>query len=146
MALAASGAEVLGATIGMLVLVVALVVLRRIAASRRSERRAEAVLRRHLSSEELAHLKRSGVLEVASRALPGRVYEVRARSGRVLVRDGGVRVMELCVRCATWLPGNEHVVAHKVMIQAAEAEYLARANLVWRRGQATVCGRESWFD
>ena len=146
MTLAASGAVILGATVGILVLIVAFVLERRISAGRRAERRAEAMLRRHLTSQELARLKRFGVLEVASRAQPGRVYEIGARSGRVLVRDSGIRVMELCVRCATWLPGDEHVIAHKVMIQAAEGEYLACANLLWRRGQATVCGRDSWFD
>jgi hypothetical protein len=104
-------------------------------------RRADTLLRQHLSSEELAQLKRFGVLDVPSGILPGRVYQVRSDNGRVLVYESGVWTMELCLQAAVRLPGNEHVLAHKLMIQAAEEDYLERANLVWRRGQVVVSGR-----
>jgi hypothetical protein len=112
----------------------------------KARRRADAVLRSHLSARELGHLKRFGVLEVRSSRQPERIYQVRAQSGRVLVREGGLCTMELCIRATVQLPGDEHVLAHKLMIQAAEEDYLARANVIWSRGQATVSGRMSVLD
>jgi hypothetical protein len=113
---------------------------------RRANERAAAVVRQFLTEPELAQLKRAGVLDIASRAQPGRVYQVRASGTRVTVFDDGKPIAELCIRPRTVLPGNEHVVAHKLMIQAAEDEYNRRANVMWRAGGATVAGRSSWFD
>jgi hypothetical protein len=104
------------------------------------------VLRLHLTPEEFDQLKRFGVLNIRSMLLHDRVYQVRAQSGRVIVRDSGIHIMELCIRTEINLPADEHVLVHKLMIQAAEAEYLARANVLWQRGQATVAGRMSSFD
>jgi hypothetical protein len=111
-----------------------------------ARRRAEVLVRNHLSGYELSQLKRFGQLDVASRKRPGRVYQVRAESGRVFVRDAGLCTMELCIRAGIDLPGDEHVLAHKLMIQGAEDEYLARANVIWSRGQATVSGRLSRLE
>jgi hypothetical protein len=111
-----------------------------------ARRRAEVLVRNHLSGYELSQLKRFGQLDVASRKRPGRVYQVRAQSGRVFVREAGLCTMELCIRAGVDLPGDEHVLAHKLMIQGAEDEYLARANVIWSRGQATVSGRLSRLE
>ena len=130
--------------------VLAIVVVTRIIVQlyvrRRANRRAEAVLRGHLPDYEQAQLRRLGILEVRSSKLPRRVYEVSAKTGIVLVRDAGLCTMTLCIHPGVELPGNEHVLAHKLMIQAAEDEYLARANVIWSRGQATVSGRLTRFD
>jgi hypothetical protein len=111
-----------------------------------AQRRAAALLCRHLSLEDRAELKRFGALTIPSRHWPERTYQIRAQTGRVLVRQAGVSTMELCIRSEQELPGDEHLLVHKLMIQAAEDEYLARANVVWQRAQASVSGRMSRFD
>jgi len=114
--------------------------------NRLARRRAEAILKTHLSTAELGQLRRFGVLDIRSLHRPERVYQICAQSGRVLVQESGRWTMELCIRTARDLPGEEHVVAHKLMIQGAEQDYLARANVIWSRGQATVSGRTSRLD
>lgn len=130
--------------------VVAIIVVTKIVVDlfvwRRARWRAAAVLRRHLLGHEQSQLRRLGVLEVRSSKRPQRVYEVSAQPGFVLVRDAGLCTMTLCIHPGVELPGNEHVLAHKLMIQADEDEYLARANVIWSRGQATVSGRLSRLD
>ena len=115
-------------------------------ADRRAVARSEAVLRTHLSELEFSQLQRSGVLSVASPRHAGRVYQVRANSGRVTVLHHGAPELELCIRPRELLPGREHVLAHKLMIEAAEDEYTRCANVVWRAGQATVLGGRAWWD
>lgn len=115
-------------------------------ADRRAVARADAVLRAHLSEVEFGQLQRSGVLHVASPSHTGRVYQVRANSGRVTVLNNGSPELELCIRPRELLPGREHVLAHKLMIEAAEDEYTRCANVVWRAGQATVLGGRAWWD
>jgi hypothetical protein len=115
-------------------------------ADRKAVARAEALLRAHLSDAEFGQLQRSGVLWVTSPTYAGRVYQVRASSGRVTVLNNGSPEIELCIRPRELLPGREHVLAHKLMIEAAEDEYTRRANVVWRAGQATVLGGRAWWD
>ena len=93
--------------------------------------RAEALLREHLSQAELAVLDRHGFLEVPSRVEAGRVYRVPTE-GSVTVVQNGVPVLRLCIQPATPLPGREAILAHKILIEAAEHEYVRQANLVWR--------------
>ena len=112
---------------------------------REATARAEALLRAHLSARELDELKRSGMLKVASRQVNGRVYDIRANGGRVTVRMNGSPDFELCVRPRELLPGREHVLAHKLMIEAAEEEYIRMANVVWRAGPAQAEGHR-WFE
>ncbi|MBV9580929.1 MAG: hypothetical protein JO057_20300 [Chloroflexi bacterium] len=114
-------------------------------ADRKAIARAAALLRAHLSERELDRLERSGVLYVPSPSHVGRVYLVRATSGHVTVLKHGAPELELCIRPRELLPGREHVLAHKLMIEAAEDEYTRRANVVWRAGQATLLdGRVLW--
>ena len=94
--------------------------------------RAEALLRAHLSEAELKQLVQYGILQVPSPHYRGRVYCVRAAGGRVSVRRNGALEMELCIVPREPLPGREHVLAHKLMIQAAEEDYMRRANVLWR--------------
>jgi hypothetical protein len=135
---------IMAVVIGVALVLVGAVVLLRLSSAARersARRRADLLLHEHLSAQELAQLKRFGVLDVPSVIQPDRVYQVRSEGGRVLVYESGVWTMELCIQSSIRLPGAEHVLAHKVMIQAAEEDYLKHANLVWRRGQAVVSGR-----
>jgi hypothetical protein len=115
-------------------------------ANRKALARAEAVLRARLSDAEFDELQKWGTLHVASPTHAGRVYQVRAHSGRVMVLNDGSPEIELCIRPGELLPGREHVLAHKLMIEAAEDEYTRRANVVWRAGQATLFGGRAWWD
>ena len=93
--------------------------------------RAEALLRQHLTTEELLQLDKTGALSVHSNATAGRVYVVPV-NGFVTVLDGGSQVMRLCIRPVRLLPGRESVLAHKMHIEAAEEDYMRRATVVWR--------------
>jgi hypothetical protein len=115
-------------------------------AERLAHERAEVMLRTHLSDSELAQLQRSGVLDVPSPTRPGRLYQVPGNGGRIKVLQDGHPVLELCIHPRSALPGKEHVLAHKLMIEAAEEEYTRRANVMWRAGQATVFGRTTRLD
>jgi hypothetical protein len=105
--------------------------------ARAASERAEALLRRHLSPSDLAHLDRFGSLQVPSRLHEGRLYAIPTY-GPVTVLQDGVVIMRLCVQPRDELPGRESVLVHKLHIEASEEEYLRRANLVWRPARATV--------
>jgi len=105
----------------------------RILADYRAHSRAEALLRAHLSSDELAQLNRCGYLEIASPAHAGRVYQVDALDTRVTVFQHGEMVQRLCIRTSVPLPAREAVLAHKLMIETVEEDYMQRANVVWFR-------------
>lgn len=93
--------------------------------------RAEALIREHLTPTQLEELNRSGSLRIASRARVGRSYAVPIR-GFVTVFQDDTPVMRLCIQPTTALPGREAVLAHKMYIEAAEEDYLQRANVMWR--------------
>jgi len=99
---------------------------------RKANRRAEDLLRSVLSPAELEQLDRCGYLDVPSGAQPGRLYRVPAQPELVKVVENGSVVQHLCIRTAQHLPGREHVVAHKLLIEASEREYLRRANVAWQ--------------
>jgi hypothetical protein len=46
----------------------------------------------------------------------------------VAVAEGGVDVALLCIAPVDWLPPSDVVLAHKLMIEGDEQEYLRRAN------------------
>jgi hypothetical protein len=99
--------------------------------ARAATERAEALLLRHLSPDELGHLDRFGSLQVPSRLHEGRVYAIPTY-GPVTVLEDGVVIMRLCIQPRDELPGRESVLVHKLHIEAGEEDYLRRANLVWR--------------
>jgi hypothetical protein len=115
----------------LVVLVPLLVLAWRLLGTDDPTRRAEALLKAHLTPTELAQLNSASVLHVPSGTFAGRVYVIPT-TGAVTVLQDGREVMRVCVRPAKWLPGREAVLAHKIYIQAAEAEYLSRGNVVWR--------------
>ena len=94
----------------------------------RADRRADRLVRELLTPGELAQLEERGYLEVPSRATPGRCYRVPARPGLVTVMEAGRPVVRLCLHPARTLPEGEHVIAHKLLLEGAEAEYWRLAN------------------
>jgi hypothetical protein len=90
--------------------------------------RAEALLKDVLTVAEYAQLDASGYLEVRSPSEPMRTYRVPRKPGRVAVAEGGVDVALLCIAPVDWLPPSDVVLAHKLMIEGDEQEYLRRAN------------------
>jgi hypothetical protein len=98
-----------------------------------AQERAEALLKDMLTDSEYTQLGQSGYLEVRSPSLPMRTYRVPRKPGRVAVQEDGVEVESLCVAPVEWLPPSDVVLAHKLMIEGNEQEYLRRANHSLRR-------------
>jgi len=97
-------------------------------AQRVAQDRAEALLRDVLTPEEYAGLGERGYLEVRSPSQPTRIYCVPRGPGRVAIQEGGLLVESLCVAPVDWLPPSDVILAHKLMIEGNEQEYLRRAN------------------
>ena len=93
-----------------------------------AEGRARVLLREMLSDDEFGQLIACGYLEVASPTRPQRVYRIPGLAGRVRVYDHGREVVELCLQPTEPLPDSDLVLMHKLMIEADEVEYLAKAN------------------
>jgi hypothetical protein len=107
-------------------------VLRKWLQRRRAVQRAEGVLRRLLTDNERAQLRRTGFLEVQSRLSPGRKYRIPVGASPVAALEPDGRVVYLCLQPETNVPPNELVLLHKLMLEGAEADYLERANQVGR--------------
>jgi len=69
-----------------------------------------------------------GYLEIASPSHPERVYRVPRERGRVQVREKGRLTAWLCLQAEDWVPDDDQVVIHKLMIEANEETYLQTAN------------------
>jgi hypothetical protein len=93
-----------------------------------AERRAERLVEHFLTSEELAHLRRRGYLDVKSQAIPGRFYRIPIDPGMVAVIEPDKPRRMLCLKPQQHIPFAEHVLMHKLLLEGAEAEYLKRAN------------------
>jgi hypothetical protein len=99
----------------------------------RAEQRAEELVRTMLSPAELDQLNQTRYLDVPSRTHAGRLYRIPAYDGLMAVMQDGTMVMRVCIRPAQTLPGREHVLAHKLLLEADESDYLRRANVVWNK-------------
>jgi hypothetical protein len=99
---------------------------------RQASRRAEVVARRVLSDNERLELRHTGFLEVASGLAPGRRYRIPPSGSPVAVLEPDGRVVYLCLQPEAPVPRPELVVLHKLMLEAAEAEYWQHANRVGR--------------
>lgn len=97
-----------------------------------ANRRADALLRDSLTAAEYQDLASLGYLEISSPGTPGRVYRVHAEPSPVMVYEGERLVMELCVGPGEPLPAGDRMLAHKLMIEGNEAEYLQAANVLRR--------------
>jgi hypothetical protein len=100
-------------------------------ASRRravAQARARALLDDLLDEGERAQLARRGYLQIASPTCRHRFYRIPRRGGRVRLYEHGKVTSELCVGPVEPLPGPDVILLHKLLIQADEEAYLARAN------------------
>jgi hypothetical protein len=94
--------------------------------------RAEALLRDMLTDAEYRQVGTYGYLDVRSPSHPARTYRVPHGPGRVAVHEGDLEVEQLCIAPVVWLPPGDIVLAHKLMIEGNEQEYLRRANHIRR--------------
>ena len=93
-----------------------------------AQRRSEALLSEFLSTGELRQLRSRGYLEVPSPRRPGRIYRVPAHHGPVAIYQNGRCVQLLCIGPVNPLPDGDVVLAHKLMIEHCEEEYVRAAN------------------
>lgn len=93
-----------------------------------AEERSAALLREMLSEHEYQQLARHGYVDVVSPSRASRVYRIPCFAGRVRIYEQGRPVAELCVQPSIPLPSKDVIVMHKLMIEANEQGYLARAN------------------
>lgn len=97
-------------------------------------RRAEALLEDSLTARQYEAYRARGFLEVPSRAYPGRVYRVDGWRP-VAVYEHGRFVGAVCIRPQEHIPGPDVLLARKLMIEGAEAEFLRSGNWLqpaWR--------------
>jgi hypothetical protein len=95
-----------------------------------AEERSSALLRELLEEHEYQQLLRHGYVDVASPSRATRVYRIPCFAGRVRIYEDGRPLAELCVQPVVALPTNDVIVLHKLMIEANEQGYLARANQI----------------
>ena len=93
-----------------------------------AERKAHTLMREMLSPEQFQQLTRHGYFEIASPAFAHRTYRIPGAGGLVRVYERGQPLMDLCLQPVETLPEGDVVVMHKLMIEANEQEYLAKAN------------------
>lgn len=93
-----------------------------------AERRANGLMREVLSVGQYQQLTRHGYIEVTSPHIPQRTYRIPGAGGLVRVYEQGHAIMDLCLQPVDPLPDGDVVVMHKLMIEANEQEYLAKAN------------------
>ncbi len=96
---------------------------------RKAEERARRLLVRLLNVEEQEQLQRWAFLEIPSRTVLGRVYQIPMRRGQVQIYDHGRHTGGLCIEATRWVPDSDLILMHKLMIEANEEEYLRTANL-----------------
>ena len=97
-----------------------------------AEARAWALLYDLLDERERTQLTMHGYLQINSPTRPVRSYRIPADGSRVLLYERGRPVCELCVGPVEPLPAGDVILLHKLMIEADERTYLARANLLPR--------------
>jgi hypothetical protein len=93
-----------------------------------AQERSTLLLKEVLEQHEYEQLTQRGYLDISSPSNPQRIYRIRRNGGLVSVYEQGKAIQEVCVQSTEPLPRDDVVVLHKLMIQANEQEYLARAN------------------
>src|SRR5215470_9416895 len=111
-----------------LMLIVATVWLVQLMADRAAARRAQQLVQDLLTPAEYGTLVQNGYLEVPSRVTPDRVYRIPAEPDMVTIFDAGHATARLCLVPACTVPEQEQVLIHKLMLEAAELDYLKAAN------------------
>jgi hypothetical protein len=111
-----------------LVVAVAAIGVLHVVSKRAAAERGRLVVRDVLTRVEVGMLLEHGYLDVPSRVTPERIYRIPAQPGMVTVIDAGRPTMRLCLVPARAVPEQEQVVIHKLMLEAAEADYWKGAN------------------
>jgi hypothetical protein len=93
-----------------------------------AKRRAHLLLCAVLTEHEYIQLIISNCVDVRSPSNPRRVYRIPARPGQVTVYEDGQPLERLCLLPMGWLPDDDLIVLHKLLIQADEQGYLRTAN------------------
>lgn len=97
-------------------------------------RRAESLLCDSLTPAQYAGYRSRGYVEVESGLHPGRTYRVDGWRP-VAVHERGQFVGAVCIRPREHIPGPDILLARKLMIEGAEAEFLRSGNWLqpaWR--------------
>ncbi len=95
-----------------------------------ADRRARQLLRAVLTHEQYRQLIRRGYIDIPSPSEPQRVYRVPQAHGRVYVIENERLQASLCLQPLDWVPDDDLVVIHKLMIEADEETYLQKANKI----------------
>jgi hypothetical protein len=93
-----------------------------------AERRAQQLVTRMLSPEQVTQLNGLGFMELRSHLIPGRTYRIPRRRGQVQVYEQGHHAGSLCIQPTRWVPDGDVLIMHKLMIEGNEADYLRTAN------------------
>ena len=93
-----------------------------------AQERSTLLLKEVLEKSEYEQLTQRGYLDINSPTNPQRIYRIRRNGGLVSVYEHGKAIQEVCVQSTEPLPRDDVVLLHKLMIQANEQEYLAKAN------------------
>lgn len=93
-----------------------------------ADQRALELLRELLTAAEFAQITTRGYLEIPSPGYAGRVYRIPRGPGFVQVLEHDTPVFDLCVQPVQRLPRDDVVLMHKLLIEAGEEDYLAKAN------------------
>jgi hypothetical protein len=99
-----------------------------------AHRRADDLLRDSLLPSQYDEYRSRGFVEVRSRLYAGRTYRVDAWRP-VAVYERGQFVGAVCIRPREQLPGPDVLLARKLLIEGAEAEFLRAGNWLqpaWR--------------
>ncbi|GEM_PF-4866688 len=95
-----------------------------------AEARAAALLQRLLTPTQREQLEQHGYVEVDSPSINGRIYRIPADPARVQVYEATHITGTLCIAPRRWIPNSDVMLAHKLMIEGAEQQYLATANFM----------------
>jgi hypothetical protein len=93
-----------------------------------SDMKARRLLKASLTKSEWAFLKKHSYLVVASKTYPGREYHIPRKGGMIVCFHDGVLLYEYCLQPLMLLPDDDLVLAHKLMIECSEEEFLEKAN------------------
>jgi hypothetical protein len=93
-----------------------------------ANRRANELLRSVLTPEQYRQLMWRGYVDIKSPRHQERTYRVPRVSGLVRVIERGRQTASLCLQPLEKVPDADHVVMHKLMIEADEETYLQTAN------------------
>ncbi len=93
-----------------------------------ADKKAQALVEKMLTKNQLKALKDSGILRLRSTYIPGREYRVPRRRGQVQVYEYDHHVGSLCIQPTKWVPDGDVLLMHKLMIEGNEPEYLRTAN------------------